>query len=375
MSRVERHPGTFGVRRPNRSVSVGQAWADALLARAQQGNPGVGGRPDSQVPGWASNAVNSTLGGIMGQGSLPEMQRAAAEWAAPALSLPTPGGAMRNEGAADTLNTIMDLMRPVALADVGVAGAAGGMMFPMPGLAPGAAPAAGAARKAGGGIADALRQLLSRGGDEAVSAAAPVVREGRRNFRNVDDLSAAAEPAWPGGPTVFHGTRNDRLPRRFSTDTTGARIPGLYATDNSMLAEQYAGAEGYIHNLRWAWDQAPRVVNISADPVSSELAQAIIAAGPAPAYTTRFEGEEWAKFVEAKLKDNPITVEKLMFEPFMSDPTRRAIPDAFDVVVEDVGGSVEHVFLDKSKIEIAGSARRYSNETTYSEASDGSSQL
>ena len=31
MSRVERHPGTFGLKRPVRSVSMGQAWADALL--------------------------------------------------------------------------------------------------------------------------------------------------------------------------------------------------------------------------------------------------------------------------------------------------------------------------------------------------------
>jgi len=161
--------------------------------------------------------------------------------------------------------------------------------------------------------------------------------------------------AWEGGPTLLHGTGNDRLPRRMQTDVTGSRIPGLYATDSLELAERYAGTEGFVHNLQWTGDRPPRVLDVSNDPVSPELKQAIIEAGPAPAYVTRFDGEgEWAAYVEAKLKDNAITVEKLMFEPFMSDPTRRAIPNVFDVVSEDVGGSLEYIFLDRSKVGIAG---------------------
>ena len=192
-----RHPGSFGVRRSPRAVSlerpVGSAWLEALLAQAERGDPDTPRQPPGPtVPDWASNAVNSTLGGILGQGSLAGQQRAAAEWAAPALSLPTPGGAMRNEGAADVIDTALNWVRPLALADVGVAGSAGSMMFPFPGLTPGAAPAAGAARKAGGGIAGALSQLLSRGADEAVSAAAPVVRE---------TTEAARRSYPPGGAT------------------------------------------------------------------------------------------------------------------------------------------------------------------------------
>ena len=431
MAQVERHPGTFGLRRPDRSVSVGQAWAEALLERAKKGNPGVGGRPDPQVPGWASNAVNSTLGGILGRGSLPETQRAAAEWAAQGLSLPTPGGAMRQEGTVNAIDTALNLVRPLALADVGVAGAAGSMMFPFPGLAPGAAPAVGAARKAGGGIAGALSGLLGRGADEAVSAAAPVVREtteaagrvgrqspavdadrlaaaiqntdghdlfayyknlaresgfesserwlkdeymdfdykmfdgpspsgwrkadnldeylesraalgpgldhvvfadirehalkrldelgeaagsaGRQTFRNVDDLRDASRPAWPGGPTIVHGSPSELADGFARRDPMGgnplggrpAMGTGLYTTPNVPFALRYAdeatqkairagnksGATtgvfpttaslgdmppGFVHNVRFTGDGAPVLLDYGAKGIDQKAKDAVM---------------------------------------------------------------------------------------------------
>ena len=61
-------------------------------------------------------------------------------------------------------------------------------------MAPGAAPAARTARRAGGGIAGALRQLLSRGGDEAVRVSDDLIGEtfGLRTVRGSGD--SAADP-------------------------------------------------------------------------------------------------------------------------------------------------------------------------------------
>ena len=192
-----RHPGSFGVRRSPRAVSlerpVGSAWLEALLAQAERGDPDTPRQPPGPtVPDWASNAVNSAVGQIAGQPSLGDMQTAFAERAARGVSM-TPAAMMQQQRLAGGIDEALDWVRPLALADLGVAGAAGRAMIPIPGgLAPGAAPAAGAARKAGGGIAGALSQLLSRGADEAVSAAAPVVRE---------TTEAARRSYPPGGAT------------------------------------------------------------------------------------------------------------------------------------------------------------------------------
>ena len=165
MSRI---PGGFGinedtgVRRRDRSVSMGQAWAEALLERAQQGNPGVGGRPDPQVPDWVSNVTNSAAGQILGQPDLASQEAAFSEWAAQGASM-TPAAMMQQQRLAGGIDEALDWVRPLALADLGVAGAAGRAMIPIPGgLAPGAAPAARSARRAGVGISGALRPLLRR---------------------------------------------------------------------------------------------------------------------------------------------------------------------------------------------------------------------
>jgi len=321
MSRVERHPGTFGVQRPNRSVSVGQAWADALLARAQQGNPGVGGRPDLQVPGWASNAVNSAVGQIAGQPSLGDMQTAFAEQAAQGVSM-TPAAIMQQQRLAGGIDEALDWVRPLALADLGVAGAAGRAMIPIPGaLAPGAAPAARTTRRVGGGIAGALRQLLGRGADEAVSAVAPVVREtteaagrtSRQTFRNIEDLSDAAQPAWEGGPTIVHGSPSEladgfasRNP--FDGKPLGGRSAmgtGLYTTPTVEFALRYAdeatqkaikvgnksGATtgvfpttaslgdmppGFVHNVRFTGDGAPVLLDYGANGIDQKAKDAVM---------------------------------------------------------------------------------------------------
>lgn len=373
MSRVERHPGTFGLKRPVRSVSMGQAWADALLARAQQGNPGVGGRPDSQVPGWASNAVNSTLGGILGQGSLPETQRAAAEWAAQGLSLPTPGGAMRQEGTVNAIDTALNLVRPLALADVGVAGAAGSMMFPFPGLAPGAAPAARTARRAGGGIAGALRQLLSRGGDEAAlrgadEAVEATVRTGvtRPLLETVDELAETApafhtsgtydavsgrsifnEPMYHGratNPTSFddpalQGTRLGRDVTR-----QGGGLPGVWTSTELQTARGYSGESGgFVHAVTWEPDRAPRVAHLW-EPIPDDLRGVL---------RTEIEaldeaGDLLAKVDNPQIKLGEITTDQRLPVPLI----QQALQGRVDVLVDYHG----FLWLNPSDLRIAATA-------------------
>jgi len=97
---------------------------------------------------------------------------------------------------------------------------------------------------------------------------------------------------------------------------------------------------------------------MSDDLVSAELKQAIIDAGPAPVYATRFEGEgSWASHVERVLKGRDLTVREVLYESFMGDPTRRALPNAYDVVVENVGmGAKEYIFLNPANVTIRQSA-------------------
>ena len=269
MSRVERHPGTFGVRRPNRSVSVGQAWADALLARAQQGNPGVGGRPDPQVPGWASNMANSTLGGILGQGSLPEMQRAAADRAAPAMLLPTPGGRMNQPKVSSALDRAIDLLRPLALSDLGVGGAAGMTMLPFPGLG-----VADDAVKGGKGV---LRRLAS-GADEAVDAVSTGFRQNALKGSIRAPQPHADPRLWDlaSGNHVGMGRQSGYteadiqrwylhkeagLPREFSGET-GERLIEVAQGNQRALSglsdEVVAAAEETYEADRMAWDRIAR---------------------------------------------------------------------------------------------------------------------
>ena len=315
MSRV---PGGFGinnvmgVQRPNRSVSVGQAWADALLARAQQGNPGVGGRPDPQVPGWASNIANSTAGQILGQPDLASQEAAFSGWIAQGASA-TPAAMMQQQRLAGGIDKVLDWVRPLALADFGVKGTTGSTMIPIPGgFAPGAAPAARTARKTGGGIAGALSQLLGRGGDEAVSAAAPAVREavpvaqrtGRQTFDRVEDLEQAAVAAWPGGPTLYHGTSGD-VAGGFVGRSAGGGNPlggraamgeGLYTTPNMSFASGYADAgnqaaikhaeafgdvapasvPGFVHNVRFTGEGAPVLLDYGAKGIDEKAKDAVM---------------------------------------------------------------------------------------------------
>mgnify|MGYP003676719549 CR=1 FL=1 len=269
MARVERHPGTFGLRRPDRSVSLERPLQNASTDTRLRGS----GRPssDSSIPDWALNIVNSTLGSILGRGSLPETQRAAAEWAAQGLSLPTPGGAMRQEGTVNAIDTALNLVRPLALADVGVAGAAGSMMFPFPGLAPGAAPAVGAARKAGGGIAGALSGLLGRGGDEAARAGDDLIGEtfglrtvrgsgnsvadpwqstlretttrttedGRRVAAEIAEFDALPDDAWV---RAYHGTTPESARLLRSEGQAGGR--GLRQAEPSYAGHEWSSEVG-----------------------------------------------------------------------------------------------------------------------------------
>ena len=307
---LARVPGGFGVndamgvQRPDRSVSMGQAWADALLARARQEEQY---RPVQEpAPNWVSNVTNSAVGQILGQPSMGDMQTAFAERAAQGVSM-TPAAMMQQQRLAGGIDEALDWVRPLALADLGVAGAAGRAMIPIPGgLAPGAAPAARTARRAGGGIAGALRQLLSRGGDEAVSAVAPVVREtteaagraSRPYYRNVDELEAAAQPAWKDGPTLFHGGPADMS--GFSALGEGNAIMSLpamgnatYTTPNMSFASLYANqgsqARGAIfrgthapptpsvvQNVKFAGEGAPLLIDYGKAGIDEKAQQAVL---------------------------------------------------------------------------------------------------
>ena len=382
MAQVERHPGTFGLRRPDRSVSLERPLQNASTDTRLRGS----GRPssDSSIPDWALNIVNSTLGSILGRGSLPETQRAAAEWAAPALSLPTPGGAMRQEGTVNAIDTALNLVRPLALADVGVAGAAGSMMFPFPGLAPGAAPAVGAARKAGGGIAGALSGLLGRGGDEAADVAGGVMKMGDE----VGPVVARADvpypygrtPAWVDeagteGPVILHGTsRLDPIEgfeigsaQRGWGSEGGARanagLQGVYGTTSPELAQIYTGsasvaggAGGRVYNL--TLDGTPRVLDLTAGkPMPSdirELLRARMMEGPNMHLRT--------PEMRAMLADETTSVQDLLqnsqalLDPVVGTTEAHALREAITELY-DVAKTAPHTAAGEHSI-----LRRYTNE-------------
>ena len=308
----------LGVRRPDRSVSMNDAYDDAVNTLLAWMTPLPDGRAGGGIPepspDWMSDIVNSPLGGILGQGSLPETQRAASEWAAQQLSLPTPGGAMRQERIADVINTALEWIRPLALADVGVEGSPGSMMFPFPAHAPGAA---GAARKARGAAGGWLRRALARlagGGDEAVSAVAPVVREtaeaagrtSRPYYRSVDELEAAALPAWEGGPTLYTGGSADfgsftaRSPMSAqSTNARPAMGQATYTNPDPQFAATYAqkgvdeAAEhaatfgtprtgspldygGTVQNVRFTGEGAPSLLDYGGTEIADNVKQAVL---------------------------------------------------------------------------------------------------
>ena len=304
---VARHPGSVGIgSRPNRSVSMGQAWADALLARTRQEEQY---RPVQEpAPDRVSNVTNSTAGQILGQPDLASMEAAFSQWAAQGASM-TPYAMMQQQKLAGGIDEALDWVRPLALADLGVAGAAGSGMIPIPGaLAPGAAPAARTVRRAGGGIAGALGRLLGRGGDEAVSAVAPVVREtteaagraSRPYYRNVDELEAAAQPAWEGGPAIFHGGPNDLAGFQALDEglVVGGGWPALghatYTTPDPAFALRYANqrnqAQGAIfrgthptppvpstvQSVRFTGDGAPNLIDYGKAGIDKEAQRAVV---------------------------------------------------------------------------------------------------
>ena len=141
---MARVPGGSGVRRPNRSVSLDDARnpevgsLDAPLLAAQSSVS----RDSTSVPSpsgagfsdWISDFLKSRLGQLLGSGSLPELQRGAAEQLTGLATPPTPAGQMAAPKVAGYVEGALDLGRPLALADLGVGGTAGMMMLPFPGL-------------------------------------------------------------------------------------------------------------------------------------------------------------------------------------------------------------------------------------------------
>ena len=170
------------------------------------------------------------------------------------------------------------------------------------------------ARAAKGPLGSVLAHL-GRGGDEAVSAAAPVVREtteaagraSRPYFRNIDELGDAAQPAWPGGPTLFHGGPADMS--GFSNLGEGAMIgkrPAMgnatYTTPDIQFASQYANQRAQmrgamfrgappnvdiagryspptpsvVQNVRFAGEGAPRLIDYGKAGIDKEAQQAVL---------------------------------------------------------------------------------------------------
>lgn len=204
---------------------------------------------------------------------------------------------------------------------------------------------------AGGTVADLERAIWEIVGDLPPGQVA-----------NLTDAKPAA--AWEGGPQLFHGSRNNRLPERFKTSHTGEGIEGIYATENANFSAFYTGssAEGYIHNVVWAGSGRPRILRLETDVMTPELVEAIVKAGP-PRNTQSGqiiwngiqETEEatlasWRRYVEAR--SDIVTVAEFMAQPSMRQPTRKALRDQYDVVIEHKGGvsgEPEYIFLDKDK--------------------------
>jgi len=197
---VVRHPGSIGVRRgPDRSVggmrhqgpvdrfdeAVGEdlslaekpsnwplsdAEWDRRAGVTSFGDSGTSQRATPMsagyVPGWGTDFAATSAGEILGAGSLPGTQRALAEWAASQLPAPTPFSPARTQQSeiADVFEQAIDLMRPLALHDLGVGrdSAQGAALLPFPAL--GWVDDVARGGKQGVGW---LRRLLG-GGDEGV---------------------------------------------------------------------------------------------------------------------------------------------------------------------------------------------------------------
>tara|TARA_R110002051_G_scaffold304062_1_gene373210 strand:+ start:114 stop:1601 length:1488 start_codon:yes stop_codon:yes gene_type:complete len=136
---------------------------------------------------------------------------------------------------------------------------------------------------------------------------------GRQTFRNVDDLRDASRPAWPGGPTIVHGSPSELADGFARRDPMGgnplggrpAMGAGLYTTPNMPFALRYAdeatqkairagnksGATtgvfpttaslgdmppGFVHNVRFTGDGAPVLLDYGARGIDQKAKDAVM---------------------------------------------------------------------------------------------------
>ena len=321
-----RVPGGFGaqdvmgVRRPSRAVDLTADQRRALeqMALQQQEQAmfeqaGLG-RADEPYSDPLMGAWNKVVEARIPTDRLPG-------WDLPftppqLLPFSTPAQAFFSggpQGMVEWMNTAKEMGQPAMPRDVGVTGEHANIPIPLLPKALGVGAGAGlAARKP---IARALRRLLGSG-DEAVSAVAPVVREtteaagraSRQTFRNVDDLSDAAQPAWEGGPTLYHGGGQDisaftRMDPAAGTSLGGRSAMGdaLYTTPNVPFASRYANAPqraatkhaeyfggppptpvpGFVHNVKFTGEGAlpggkPNLLDYGAVGVADDAKRAVM---------------------------------------------------------------------------------------------------
>jgi len=292
---VVRHPGSIGVRRgPDRSVggmrrqgpvdrfdeAVGEdlslaekpsnwplsdAEWDRRAGVTSFGDSGTSQRATPMsagyVPGWGTDFAATSAGEILGAGSLPGAQRALAEWAASQLPAPTPFSPARTQQSeiADVFEQAIDLMRPLALHDLGVGrdSGQGAALLPFPALGWVDDVARGGKKGVGW-----LRRLLG-GGDEVVDSGRAVGRAAdqrpvvRMNPRNGDDwVEARRLNVQPSDDAAFYFRTQE--PPLGNLRITPSEVPkgSRYYKDPEGLVARYKTEHTASQTLKpdqWGW--------------------------------------------------------------------------------------------------------------------------
>jgi len=205
MAQVERHPGTFGVRRPNRSVSLDDARNPESVADAR------------------------LLAQLMAAPREPHSRER-------------------------SLRTAGEIVRPMQLRDLGISGMSG--MIPLP--FPGGAAGRGIAKGVGKGVRstdDVMRAALRllRGGGDVVDEVAELGRVGRRSRNTVAPPGSPAQELFPphveglaamgrGGRTQF---QRDAL--RGRVRGSSAQNPGAaHLSSDNALFETLSDMENHV---------------------------------------------------------------------------------------------------------------------------------
>ena len=299
-----RHPGSFGVRRPSRAVDL---TADqrrvveqmALQEREQAMYEQAGlGRADEPYSDPLMGAWNKVVEARIPTENLPGSPTSLG------LGVPLTGGP---KGLAEWLNTLKYMVEPIMPRDFGASGEHANT--PLVGVPKVIGTGIGLGIMGARAARKPLGKVLSRlfgGGDEAVSAVAPVVREtmeaagrtSRPYFRNIDELETAAQPAWEGGPTIFHGAPGDT--GGFSALGEGRMIgsrPAMgnatYTTPDIQFASQYANQSveaqsamfrgthspptpSVVQNVRFTGEGAPNLIDYGKAGIDTEVQQAVV---------------------------------------------------------------------------------------------------